>query len=54
MRYCTYFAPSELLASERTLIFSFPVEQDTNQIKFVLSAVNDIIIQVNLRDCGLL
>ena len=45
---------SELLASERTLIFSFPVEQDTNQIKFVLSAVNDIIIQVNLRDCGLL
>lgn len=27
---------------------------DTNQIKFVLSAVNDIVIQVNLRDCGLL
>lgn len=24
------------------------------QIKFVLSAINDIIIQVNLRDCGLL
>lgn len=24
---------------------------DTRQIKFVLSAVNDIIIQVNLRDC---
>lgn len=27
---------------------------DTTQIKFVLSAVNDIIIQANLRDCGLL
>lgn len=27
---------------------------DTSQIKFVLSAVNDIIIQANLRDCGLL
>lgn len=27
---------------------------DTNQIKFVLSAVNDIVIQSNLRDCGLL
>ncbi|KAH9814822.1 guanine nucleotide-binding protein subunit alpha [Melampsora americana] len=27
---------------------------DTSQIRFVLSAVNDIIIQVNLRECGLL
>lgn len=27
---------------------------DTSQIKFVLSAVNDIVIQANLRDCGLL
>lgn len=27
---------------------------DTTQIKFVLSAVNDIVIQQNLRDCGLL
>ncbi|KAK9763361.1 guanine nucleotide-binding protein subunit alpha [Basidiobolus ranarum] len=27
---------------------------DTQQIKFVMAAVNDIIIQTNLRDCGLL
>ncbi|EFP77948.1 guanine nucleotide-binding protein subunit alpha [Puccinia graminis f. sp. tritici] len=27
---------------------------DTSQIRFVLSAVNDIIIQLNLRECGLL
>jgi len=32
----------------------FTCATDTKQIKFVLSAVNDIIIQVNLRDCGLL
>ncbi|KAK4706056.1 hypothetical protein P7C70_g140, partial [Phenoliferia sp. Uapishka_3] len=30
------------------------MNSQTNQIKFVLSAVNDIVIQVNLRDCGLL
>lgn len=27
---------------------------DTQQVKFVMAAVNDIIIQNNLRDCGLL
>lgn len=27
---------------------------DTNQIRFVMAAVNDIIIHTNLRDCGLL
>jgi len=27
---------------------------DTTQIKFVMAAVNDIIIQTNLRECGLL
>lgn len=27
---------------------------DTSQIKFVMAAVNDIIIQTNLRDCGFL
>jgi len=27
---------------------------DTSQVKFVMAAVNDIIIQNNLRDCGLL
>ncbi|WWD17304.1 hypothetical protein CI109_101744 [Kwoniella shandongensis] len=27
---------------------------DTKALKFVISAINDVIIQVNLRDCGLL
>lgn len=31
----------------------FTCATDTTQIKFVMAAVNDIIIQVNLRDCGL-
>lgn len=32
----------------------FTCATDTSQIKFVMAAVNDIIIQTNLRDCGLL
>ncbi|KAI9598380.1 guanine nucleotide binding protein, alpha subunit [Syncephalis fuscata] len=32
----------------------FTCATDTNQIKFVMAAVNDIIIQTNLRQCGLL
>ncbi|PWN46267.1 putative guanine nucleotide-binding protein alpha-1 subunit [Ceraceosorus guamensis] len=41
--------------SEAKTVYShFTCATDTNQIKFVLSAVNDIIIQVNLRSCGLL
>ncbi|CAG8556525.1 6515_t:CDS:2 [Paraglomus occultum] len=32
----------------------FTCATDTQQIKFVMAAVNDIIIQANLRDCGLL
>ncbi|OZJ06455.1 Guanine nucleotide-binding protein subunit alpha [Bifiguratus adelaidae] len=32
----------------------FTCATDTNQIKFVMAAVNDIIIQSNLRDLGLL
>lgn len=32
----------------------FTCATDTTQIKFVMAAVNDIIIQTNLRDCGLL
>jgi len=27
---------------------------DTQQIKFIMASVNDMIIQNNLRDCGLL
>ncbi|KAF9088979.1 guanine nucleotide-binding protein subunit alpha [Mortierella sp. GBA35] len=32
----------------------FTCATDTNQVKFVMAAVSDIIIQTNLRDCGLL
>ncbi|KAF9377538.1 guanine nucleotide-binding protein subunit alpha [Podila verticillata] len=32
----------------------FTCATDTSQIKFVMAAVSDIIIQTNLRDCGLL
>jgi len=32
----------------------FTCATDTTQIKFVMAAVNDIIIQNNLRDCGLM
>eukprot|EP00835_Amoeboradix_gromovi_P001808 NODE_90_length_21806_cov_0.389137.p12 type:complete len:112 gc:universal NODE_90_length_21806_cov_0.389137:12250-12585(+) len=32
----------------------FTCATDTTQIKFVMAAVNDIIIQTNLRDVGLL
>ncbi|CAB4482083.1 guanine nucleotide binding protein, alpha subunit [Rhizophagus irregularis] len=32
----------------------FTCATDTDQIKFVMAAVNDIIIHTNLRDCGLL
>ncbi|KTW29418.1 guanine nucleotide-binding protein subunit alpha [Pneumocystis carinii B80] len=32
----------------------FTCATDSSQIKFVMAAVNDIIIQTNLRDCGLL
>jgi guanine nucleotide-binding protein subunit alpha len=32
----------------------FTCATDTEQIKFVMAAVNDIIIQNNLRDVGLL
>lgn len=32
----------------------FTCATDTKQIKFVMSAVNDIVVQVNLKECGLL
>lgn len=45
----------ELNQSEVKQIYAhFTCATDTNQIKFVLSAINDIVIQANLRDCGLL
>ncbi|KAL9938651.1 hypothetical protein V8E36_002370 [Tilletia maclaganii] len=41
-------------SDSKTIYTHFTCATDTQQIRFVLSAVNDIIIQVNLRDCGLL
>ena len=38
----------------KTIYTHFTCATDTQQIKFVLSAVNDIIITLNLRSCGLL
>ncbi|KAG0042086.1 guanine nucleotide-binding protein subunit alpha [Gryganskiella cystojenkinii] len=41
--------------SETKQIYThFTCATDTNQIRFVMDAVSDIIIQTNLRDCGLL
>ncbi|KAI9256903.1 guanine nucleotide-binding protein subunit alpha [Sporodiniella umbellata] len=46
---------SSLNQSETKQIYShFTCATDTEQIKFVMAAVNDIIIQNNLRDVGLL
>lgn len=54
---CDYFSSRFVglnQSSAKQIYTHFTCATDTNQIKFVLSAVNDIIIQVNLRDCGLL
>lgn len=41
-------------SDSKTIYSHFTCATDTNQIKFVISAVNDVIIQVNLKSCGLL
>ncbi|KAM0748484.1 guanine nucleotide binding protein, alpha subunit [Meredithblackwellia eburnea MCA 4105] len=54
---CDYFSSRFVglnQSSAKQIYTHFTCATDTNQIKFVLSAVNDIVIQVNLRDCGLL
>ncbi|KAK9703322.1 guanine nucleotide-binding protein subunit alpha [Basidiobolus ranarum] len=38
----------------KQLYAHFTCATDTEQIKFVMAAVNDIVVQGNLRDCGLL
>ncbi|KAF9098303.1 guanine nucleotide-binding protein subunit alpha [Mortierella sp. AD031] len=44
-----------LSVSETKQIYAhFTCATDTSQIKFVMTAVSDIIIQTNLRECGLL
>ncbi|UZJ54984.1 hypothetical protein CBS101457_004304 [Exobasidium rhododendri] len=41
-------------SDSKTIYSHFTCATDTTQIKFVISAVNDVIIQVNLKSCGLL
>ncbi|KAF9925503.1 guanine nucleotide-binding protein subunit alpha [Linnemannia zychae] len=42
------------LSETKQIYAHFTCATDTSQIKFVMTAVGDIIIQTNLRDCGLL
>ncbi|KAG0253388.1 guanine nucleotide-binding protein subunit alpha [Actinomortierella ambigua] len=42
------------LSDVKQIYTHFTCATDTNQIKFVMAAVSDIIIHANLRDCGLL
>ncbi|KAJ3164685.1 guanine nucleotide-binding protein subunit alpha [Geranomyces variabilis] len=41
-------------SDQKQIYTHFTCATDTTQIKFVMTAVNDIIIQGSLRDCGLL
>lgn len=41
-------------SDSKTIYSHLTCATDTNQIKFVISAVNDVMIQVNLKSCGLL
>lgn len=53
---CQYFMGRfvGLNQSETKQVYThFTCATDTNQIKFVMAAVNDIILQNNLRNCGL-
>ena len=59
----SYESASQFLVSKFTVLNQSETKQiythltcatDTSQIKFVMAAVNDIIIQANLRECGLL
>ena len=54
---CQFFLQKFLALnqSETKQVYAhFTCATDTTQIKFVMAAVNDIIIQNNLRDCGLM
>jgi hypothetical protein len=39
---------------DKQIYTQFTCATDTDNVKFVFNAVTDIIIQNNLRDCGLL
>ncbi|KAJ3043015.1 guanine nucleotide-binding protein subunit alpha [Rhizophlyctis rosea] len=41
-------------SDQKQIYTHFTCATDTTQIKFVMAAVNDIIIQTNLRECGLM
>lgn len=41
-------------SNQKTIYVHFTCATDTNQMKFVMVAVNDIITQTNLRECGLI
>ncbi|KAK4054654.1 guanine nucleotide-binding protein subunit alpha [Microbotryomycetes sp. JL221] len=54
---CDYFSSRFVglcQTPSKSIYTHFTCATDTNQIKFVLSAVSDIVIQTNLMDCGLL
>lgn len=46
--------PGESDEGARTLYKHFTTATDTNNIKIVFSVVNDIIVQINLHQCGLI
>ena len=41
-------------SAEKQIYSHFTCGTDTNQIKFVMAAVNDIIVRGNLKDVGLI
>ncbi|KAF8625315.1 hypothetical protein AX15_005445 [Amanita polypyramis BW_CC] len=41
-------------AATKQIYAHYTCATDTNQIKFVLSAIQDILLQIHLRECGLL
>jgi len=56
-RACDFFQKKFISLNQSDIKQVYPhltCATDTQQIKFVMAAVNDIIIQNNLRDCGLL
>ncbi|KAJ1910876.1 guanine nucleotide-binding protein subunit alpha [Tieghemiomyces parasiticus] len=56
-RACDYLHKRfvSLNQSDKKQVYThFTCATDTHQIKFVMAAINDIIIQANIQDCGLL
>jgi len=55
---CSYllqrFLSLNQAASSKQIYHHYTCATDTQQIKFVLSAIQDILLQIHLRECGLL